>query len=324
MLNFREGSTFWSFHSSLLKRGSVLPNIKRTANRMIDMYEHAITTIRQGDTFAFKSIIHTYPELINSHKVADLSDSESLLHFLTGLSEQRWSIESIAMAKFLIDKGADVNVKDHRHYQFTPLAKACCINNVNMISTLLESGADTEYIFNVKHGKITALGLALYHYTNPILPTYSEHGYEILLKHGAKIYLPYIAAYGNLEDFLSHKDKLTRNDRSKEDLLTNNLFSEVKLALLFACKFGNNVIIEYLLKEEEIKIDEKSFFFNNELTGLHLACETIIGKPAIRLLLDYGASTKIKDKNNALTPLEWAKKNKLKTNVSTLLRSIVV
>jgi len=103
------------------------------------------------------------------------------------LSDSVWNAQSVEMVKLLLEYEADPNYMQEINEAEYPetlsiLSKAICDNNVHLVKTLLENGANPNSyrIYNNKYGsiKLCALGDAIWNVQNVKIV-------ELLLEHGA-------------------------------------------------------------------------------------------------------------------------------------------
>ena len=208
-----------------------------------------------------------------------------------------------AIASELIRAGAEVNAPGQIQQGETPLHQAVSNNNVEVAEVLLKAGADPEITGRFDGTLDTALGYALFFGLNDHLPTFRLNCPELLIGHGAKVYLPFAAALNDLHNVR----KFFFPDHSLHPA-AGLAPSEITLqqAFLFACRHGHYQICEYLLYRGAKVNAALDFFQYQKVTGLHLACEKGLNPDLIRLLLRNGADLKARDEVYQASPAGWA------------------
>ena len=101
-----------------------------------------VKAIRTGDTRSLDTLIKTNPELLSCY-IGDATEARSLLHILADWPGK--SPNKCETAKILIAAGADVNAPfvGQAHSE-TPLHWAASSNDVTLLDTLLDDGADID------------------------------------------------------------------------------------------------------------------------------------------------------------------------------------
>jgi len=243
-------------------------------------------------------------------KAVDL-DGDSVLHYACG-----WN-DPIAVAKFLIAKGLNVNLKNKKGQTTLYVA----INNDNLATTLYllehkaniniqDNNGDTPLHFAIKESNkkmVTLLllkgadqsimnkeGLSALELANKE-HSYDKEEYQKVLSGKYQSYLldeKSIFSFKSLDDivlYMGNSGNLKIRNKNGESLLH-----------IAAKEYGNAEIIDYLLAlgiNPDLKDSEGR-------TALHLAAQ-FASKEGVHSLLQYGAKIDIKDKNQ-LTPADYA------------------
>jgi ankyrin repeat protein len=91
------------------------------------------SAIQKGDLASVKALLEKDPTLINSY-----ANGTKPLHFATKLNHKD-------IAEYLVSKGADINVNESNHLDFTPVTWATRNGNKEMVEMFLENGANLQY-----------------------------------------------------------------------------------------------------------------------------------------------------------------------------------
>lgn len=201
-----------------------------------------------------------------------------------------------AIAKYLIDHGADVNKKGKYKEYSAPLLSACKANNEEIAKYLIDHGADVnlklgfevnvssfQIVFDENHLVIPSDSVLINHqvYHNP-LKYACENGNESLVK--------YLVEHG-ANDF----------DNSG--------------SLLSACENGNEAIIKYLV-ECGADVNQTDRF---NCTPLITVCQNE-NEDMVRYLIEHGADKLINHKDKfGHSPLKIARENKNDSIVNYLI-----
>lgn len=267
-------------------------------------YLQALAAIRHDDLKTFTRLLAQHPRLSVFRPVPDRPGNQNtLLHEVTGMGEVKYYSNGPAMARQLIEAGADIDAPERIGGGETPLIHAVSINNAPVTEVLLEAGADPE-----RHGRHdgsidTALGYALFH-GSAGLKRFPVSCPELLIRYGAKVYLPFAAALGwneKLPDYFDGTGRLRpeASPSTNEQLILNQ-------ALLFAARYGNIEGATFLL-DRGAQLNEPIPFFHYTATALHLASEQGNRVPMVSFLLDHGADPTIRDGLFNSTPPGWAR-----------------
>lgn len=268
-----------------------------------EIYAAAQRMIHDGDIAQLKLLLRKHPELVYSRDLPDGRGMQNtLLHEVTGMGTLTWSENAPAIAQLLIESGAPLNVRERPDFGETPLHHAVSINNAPVAKVLLEAGANPELKGRYDGIVDSALGYALFYGTDERLESFRVNCPELLIRYGAELKLPFAAALGDLKKikaFFSANPNLSAVDKKPP---SNKM---INLAFLFASKYGNLEVATFLFKKGA-EINARISFFNQEVTALHVACETGRSIPLIRFLLKNGADPTIKDGVYNATPEGWA------------------
>lgn len=113
----------------------------------------ATAAVKAGDVDALKAVIAERPSLLTSYIMTG-EEGRTLLH--TAADFPGHSPNNVAIAKYLIDAGANVNATFIGHHTETPLHWAASNDDVDLLDALLDHGAD----INAKGGVIPETPLA--------------------------------------------------------------------------------------------------------------------------------------------------------------------
>lgn len=154
--------------------------------------QDAENAIRTGDVASLNTLLKTYPELSSCY-IGDATEARSLLHILADWPGNRPN--SCETARTLITAGADVNASFiGKAHSETPLHWAASNNDVALIDTLLDHGADID----AEGGVIDRTALAD---ARAFLQLEAAHR---LIARGASTTLQDLATLGILDQVMSH------------------------------------------------------------------------------------------------------------------------
>ncbi len=269
----------------------------------------------------------------NIEKAKEAINSLSLLHFnLDSIYElHEFTLLTYAVkfnrseiVEYLIQKGADINTQDKL---YTPLAVACIKKNINMIKKLLELGADPNSLFQQDDNKYMAIHVAITNGNLEVVKTLVEGGTDLndtsiilplvqaikegnkdiinyLLDNGADVNArPIIALNDDTDEIYEYPPILAAIAKRDEDTLkklielgaNTNASYEGYSALIMALKWNADMV--RLLCENGADVNYKHPVSGN--TPLIRAITNIpILLPVIRVLCEFGADKKIKNKRN--------------------------
>jgi ankyrin repeat protein len=232
-----------------------------------------------------KSYTLIYDEFINMRAL----DGNTALHLVAWDEKETVTREGKeAVARLLLDRGADPNAKDP--YGYTALHMAVVRGKAVLVQLLLERGADFD---TKQHKGQTALCMAAHMGEKAVV--------QLLVNKGANIHvadddgitaLRSVAEWGDVNSLQLLVDR-GANIETKDKL--------GKTALYAAAQKGLETVVQLLLDvEADFTVREN----NNKKTTLHEAAQR--GHRMIaRLLIDRGADVDAKDKKG-ITALHWA------------------
>ena len=148
----------------------------------------------------------------------------------------------------------------------------------------------------------TALGYALFYGADESLEQFRVNCPALLLRHGAKVYLPFAAA---MNEFNWVKRCFTPDGNLNPIAGPGHPSILLSQALLFACRYGHIEICDYLLYRGA-DINARIPFFEHYATALHMACEHGQQTELVDYLLKKGADPEIKDKVYDANAVGWA------------------
>jgi ankyrin repeat protein len=266
-----------------------LEEIQR-ANSPVSQFEAAVDAIVGGDIAALGEMIRRDPELVRARSTRE--HRSTLLHYVSanGVEDfrQKTPPNIVEIAKLLLDSGADVNAESEAYggrstalgltaTSYHPEAAGV---QLPLLDLLLQRGATIDG---------PDAGSAV----NACLHNGRGEASEFLANRGARLDLEAAAGVGRLEVVKSFFDetglKPTATRRQLDDGFT------------WACEFGRNQVIEYLLAHG-MKVDAK---LSGGETGLHWAAYEGHAD-TVRLLLDRGAPVDVVDETHCGTPVGWA------------------
>jgi len=206
----------------------------------------ANNAVLTGNHVVLLNLLNEDPSLASARQGENNQGMQStLLHLVTGMAEVEWTNNAAGIAQSLIDAGAEVNAPDRESGGQTPLIHAVSINNVPVAEVLLKAGADTEAVAGSDATLDTALGNALFYGTDPRLKKYDENCPELLVRYGAKVYLPFAAGLGRLDlvkEFFDESGTVKPNAGR-----TGDRQLAPQQALMFACQYGHTEVVEFIL-----------------------------------------------------------------------------
>ncbi len=227
----------------------------------VSRFEAAADAIADGDIAALKRLLSEDPKLVRATSTRE--HGATLLHYVSA-------------------NGVEI------FRQRTPK------NIVEITKLLLEAGSDVEATADVYGGGYTALGLAATS-VHPQKAGVQEALLQLLLDHGAQSSAAMVVAClangrGKAAEFLAARGALLdlvgaagvgRLDLVK-DLIDDATAERINQALLYACAYGRNDVIDYLLTKGADLAAHRS----DGQTPLHMA---VIGGQleTVKLLLRY-------------------------------------
>ncbi len=270
---------------------------------LTNLFDQARMLVKAGALNELEKMIHQHEQLVDLRDIPDNRGMQNtLLHEVTGMGELEWPETAAEIASLLIDHGSKVDATEMEAEGETPLHHAVSVNNVEVAEVLLKKGADPEKTGRFDGSIDTALGYALFYGVDARLKRFFRNCPELLMDHGARVYLPFAAAMNRLDDLkrsIVGKGKLQAGSGKADDATT------IQQAFLFACRYGHIQVAEFLLKNGA-NINKKTPFFTHHATGLHLACENGDQVAMVQFLLKNGANPKVKDGVYNATAEGWA------------------
>lgn len=259
-------------------------------------FRDAVRAILDGREDELRALLSEHPDLPRARAEEDTRGMQNtLLHVATGMGEVTWPENAGAIARLLVDAGAEIDACERETGGETPLHHAVSVNNVDVAAVLLEAGADPQREGRYASGLDTPLGYAMFYGTDKRLPIYPENCPELLVRHGAEVTLPFAAGLGRA-DLLA--------ERLEEGGAGDSWQTSLQHALLFACHQGHASLVAPLVAAGA-KPDACVPFFHWNCAGMHTAA--IHGqRDAVIALLEAGASPVVTDGIHRSTPLEWA------------------
>jgi len=234
-------------------------------------FEQAADAIVSGDIDALRRLLDESPELIRQRSSRE--HRSTLLHYVSanGVEDfrQRTPPNIVAIARLLLDAGADVNAESDAYagHSMTLGLTATSIHpevagvQIELMELLLDRGAMIERIPGEAVRACLANG-------RPIAARF-------LAEHGAYLNLENAAGGGDL-------------DRVKE-LLPSSSKEEIGKGFVWACEYGYNDVVTFLLDHG---VDPA--FAVGGMTGLHLAAHD--GRlDTVKLLLARNAPLEVKN-----------------------------
>jgi ankyrin repeat protein len=243
-------------------------------NSPVSQFEEAADAIVAGDIATFTRLLRETPNLIRERSTR--LHRATLLHYVSanGFEDYRQKSprNAVEIARLLLQAGAEVDAVADTYGKSTALGLVASSVHpkrggvqIALLETLLKAGAAIDGIPGGSSPLISALR--------------NGHGdvAVFLAQRGAHLDLEGAAGVGRLDRV---KDFLDENGNLK----ANATKTQMELGFLWACEYGRNEVVDFLLK----KGMDLSAQANTGLTGLHWA--VVGGQLAtIKLLLERGA-----------------------------------
>jgi ankyrin repeat protein len=253
-------------------------------------FENAAAAIVTGDLAALKRLLRNNPKLVRQHSSRE--HRATLLHYIAanGVEGYRQKTPSNAaeIAALLLRTGADVNATARVYGGLT--------TTLELVATSLhtEQAGDQEQLMEVllQHGA-SLNGTHSGSLINACLANGRVRAAEFLADHGAPLNLEGAAGLGRLETLKTFFD-------SKGHLRSNATATHKQRGFLWACEYGRNEVIEFLLQRGPVLHGQG----NTGQSGLHWA---VIGGriETIKLLIARGADLQARNCYDS-TPLGQA------------------
>lgn len=258
------------------------------------VFHPAMDAAKRGDVEGFVALLQRDPSLAT---VRSSASHPTLLQFL--VIETVWAPTAPAMAKALIERGADIH---------GPLIAAASMGNPQMVELLLDAGGAID-----GNGRWSPLEEALYWGSNPSV--------RVLLDRGASVRnLRTAAALGRMDalrkcfnsDGSLNVDAAGAVESPFAGRFTGPRAREpqaiIDNAFVFACMHGQIEAAAFLL-EHGAGIDTIPLGFDYAGTGLHYAAYKG-QRETVEFLLQRGADPTVKDHKVHVTPASWAEHGK--------------
>lgn len=261
------------------------------AQSPVALFEAAADAIVTGESGTLRTLLEGHPEL--AHARSTREHRSTLLHYVSanGIEDfrQKTPQNIVAIAKLLIDAGADVNAESDAYGgRSTPLnltATSCHPEAVGVQTALLQLLLDHGAAIELPGSAPTV---------NACLHNGRGTAALFLAGRGAHLDLEGAAGVGRLDLVQGFLDE---NGTPKPPATPQQL----AYGFAWACEFGHYEVVEYLL-DKSIKPDAK---LPRGETGLHWAAFEGHGA-IVRLLLDRGAPVDATEDSHGGTPLGWA------------------
>lgn len=266
------------------------------SNSPISKFERAADAIVTGDAATLKALLHESPELIRARSTR--AHGSMLLHYIGANGFENYRQKSpknaVEILKILLDAGAEVDALADTYGKGTTLGLVATSVHpkqtgvqIELMETLIRAGASV----NGAPGGWNPLVSALHNGR--------REAAEFLATRGADLDLEGAAGVG----WLSTVQSFFNDDGS---LKANATKSQMELGFLWACEYGRNDVINFLLdRGVAITAQEKT-----GLTGLHWA---VVGcqLETVQLLLRRGAPLELENiyGGTALGQAYWCAKN---------------
>jgi ankyrin repeat protein len=281
---------------------------------MVSRFEAAVDAIVTGDEYALKHLLLEDPDLIHARSVRN--HHATLLNYIgaNGIEGFRQSTpkNAVQITEILLNAGAVVDAVGDMYKGSTTLGLvATSIHPLKtgvqkeLIDILLKYGADPN--FSISKGYNEGGNLIV-----GCLANGRGEAAAYLSQRGAVMNLEGAAGVGNLEKVKSYFNK----DGSLKDGATGK---QRNAGFMWACEYGKNNIIEFLL--------EKGFDIATEfegMTGLHWA---VIGDEpdTVNLLLRRNAPLEIKNSygGTVLSQALWFAYNDPKPNRLAIIETLI-
>jgi ankyrin repeat protein len=246
------------------------------ANSPVNDFERAVDAIVTGDNTTLEELLREHPELIGA--TSTRRHQAPLLHYVSANGvegyRQKTPKNIVQIAELLLHAGADVNAVAEVYGGSTTLALVATSLHPQragvqeaLMQLLLDRGATIDAA-NSPAGPLVNICLA----------NGRVQAAEFLAARGARLDLEGAAGLGRLDVVKSYFD-------DSGTLRPNATSTQMERALLWACEYGRNAVVEFLL-QRGVSLESQA---NTGQTALHWA---VIGghEDTIKLLLDRGAS----------------------------------
>lgn len=260
-------------------------------NSTVSQFESAVDAIVAGDIVALKALLHDNPELVRVRSTRE--HRSTLLHYVSanGVEDfrQKTPKNVVEIAHLLLDGGADVNAESDayggRSTTLGLTATSCHPEATGVQLALMELLIGYGAVIDGPDGSSVV---------NGCLHNGRGEAAEYLANRGARLELEGAAGVGRLDIVEPFFDKTGR-------LKPPATHMQVIDAFTFACEFGRDDIVDFLL-DRGMNVDAR---LKGGATCLHWAAYEGHAD-TVRLLLERGAPVDAIDETYSGTPLGWA------------------
>ena len=254
-----------------------LPHQERIENAT---FRRAVELLDAGDVAGLRAHLHQHPDLVHQHVVFEGGNyfrEPTLLEFVAENPVRHGTLPGniIEVTKVLLDAGARQSAQNETLMLVsTGSVPRECRMQIPLINLLCDYGADPNSAIQAAalHGELEAV--------------------NALIERGARIDLPVAAAVGRIED--------------ARRLLEGASSEERHLALSVAADFGHTEIVGLLLDAGEDPNRYNPVGGHSHTTPLHQAAGRGHDE-VVRLLVERGARSDLKDILWRATPADWAR-----------------
>jgi ankyrin repeat protein len=264
----------------------------RRGHSPVSQFEMAADAIVNGDLATLERLILGDPELVRARSSRE--HRSTLLHYVSanGVEDfrQKTPDNIVAIAKLLLDAGADVNAESDayggRSTTLGLTATSCHPQDAGVQIPLMELLIERGAMLDAPDGA-SRVNACLHNGRGPAA--------EFLAGRGARLELEGAAGVGRLD--------IVKSFFTDDGALN---FPEMQRQMMdgfaWACEFGRTSVVDFLLQRG---VDPAAKLRHHGQTGLHWAAYG--GHiDAIKLLLERGALVEAKDESYGSTPLGWA------------------
>jgi len=262
-------------------------------------------SVKSGDLDGLKSVLDENEPNVDPNMF--YSDNETLLYKVVYNNASN----SVELARYLLSKGADYNLKSHSH----PVPKVLSAEQSEQLNNSMEAVINMDS--NMKDGDLLKDAAIINQYSN----INAQSAYERACTQKNEPMIKLFSSHAVFNSIRNHDIAAMKNNLSiAEKYLTNTLTEfdfNNQTVLHLAALNPNPIFMETLLKTIMSK-DESLEAKNAEgKTALHLAVEQQ-NEAVVKMLLDKGASIEAKD-NLGQVPLHKAVKNYSTDNKSSMI-----
>jgi hypothetical protein len=262
------------------------------AHSPVSQFETAADAIVNGDLATLERLILGDPQLIRARSPRE--HRSTLLHYVSanGIEDfrQKTPKNIVAIAKLLLDAGADVNAESDayggRSTTLGLTATSCPPHDAGVQIPLMELLIERGATLDAADG-----GGAV----NACLRNGRGPAAEFLAGRGARLDMEGAAGVGRL-------DIVTSFFTDDGALKSPEMQPQMMDGFAWACEFGRTSVVDFLLQRG---VDPAAKLRHHGQTGLHWAAYG--GHvDVVKLLLERGAPVEAKDESYGGTPLGWA------------------